>query len=142
MRYKYREDENASKLLNVKELPGLTSDISLSFNNAYIRFYKSQEQNGFFHCSFAVTAFTDDEGYVDEQPFFEITESDDDIDFSTYLIPFNDHSFDSLPKDVTCYFEEKFEMGRRELLLLMKIKGTPFYGSVFIDEDMYVEIKS
>ncbi|MDD2934639.1 MAG: hypothetical protein PHO76_12210 [Methylotenera sp.] len=142
MKYQYRESEQASKLLYAKDLPGLPSDISLSFNNAYVRFYKSQELNGFFHCSFAIPAFTDDEGYVVEDAFFQITESEDDIDFSTYLIPFNDHNFDSLSKDVTCYFEEKVEMGKRMLLLVMKIKGTPFYGSVFIDDDMYVEIKS
>lgn len=142
MKYEYRISENASKLLEVKNLTGLPGDISLSFSNAYVRFYKSQEMNGFFYCNLAVPAFADDEGYVLEIEFCQEMESEEDVDLSTYLIPFNDHSFNSLPRAVTCYFEERNEMGQRTLLLFMKIKGTPFYGYVFIDDSLYVETKT
>lgn len=138
----YEIDANASKLLYAKDLPGIPSDISLSFNNVYVRFYKSPEMNGYFYCTLAVPAFKDDDGYVREREFSQETENEDDIDLSTYYNPFNDHSFDSLPKAVTCYFEERNEMGQRMLLLLMKIKGTPFYGHVLIDRDLYVEAKT
>lgn len=142
MKYLYREKENASKLLYAKDLPGLPSDISLGFNNIHIRFYKSQELNGFFYCTLAIPALTDDEGYVLEMEFTEVVISEDDIEFSTYSVPFHDHTFDSLTKSVACHFEEKHDMGRRSLLLLMKIKGTPFNGYVFIDDSLYEEIKT
>lgn len=144
MKYEYSMDAKASKLLLAKDMLGLPSDISLSFNNVYVRFYKSSEMNGYFYCKLAIPAFQDDEGYVFEREFCAITEDDedDDIDLSTYLNPFNDHTFDSLPNSATCYFEEKTEMGQRMLLLFMRIKGTPFYGYVLIDQDFYVKAKN
>lgn len=137
MRYQYREKENASKLLYAKDLSGLPSDISLAFNNAYVRFYKSQEMKGFFYCTLAIPTFSDDEGYVLEIEFNEVVLSEDDIDSSIYTAPFHDHTFDSLTKSIACHFEEEYEMGRRSLLMLMKIKGTPFNGYVFIDDSLY-----
>lgn len=137
MKNQYRNKENASKLLYAKDLSGLPSDISLAFNNVHVRFYKSQEMNGFFFCTLAIPAFTDDEGYVFEREFEEVVLSDDDIDFSTYTVPLHDHTFDSLKKSIACHFEYKHEMGRRSLLLRMKIKGTPFDGYVFIDDSLY-----
>lgn len=142
MKYEYNMDANATKLLYAKDLPGLPSDISLSFNNVYVRFYKSAELTSYFHCKLAIPAFKDDEGYVLEREFSHVTENDEESDSLTYLNPFNDHTFESLPKAVTCYFEEVIERGRRMLLLFMKIKDTPFYGYAYIDEDLYVAIKT
>lgn len=138
MKYKYRTKENASKLLYAKNLPSLPSDISLAFIRAYIRFYKSREISGFFFCTFAVPAFKDDDGYVIEREFND----ESGYDLSKYLVPCNDSDLDSLSKVVSCYFEDKTEMGRRMLLLNMKIKGTPFFGHVLIDSNLYVTARS
>lgn len=140
MKYQYREKENASKLLYAKDLSGLPSGISLAFNNVHVRFYKSQEMNGYFYATLAIPAFTDGEGYVLEIEFNEVISSEDDTDFATYTVPFHDHTFDSLTKSVACHFEEKHDMGRRSLLLIMKINGTPFNGYVFIDDSLYNEV--
>lgn len=125
-----------------KELDGIPADISLLFNNVHIRFYKSHELNGFFYCTFAVPAFKDDEGYVLELDFVssQVTEEDEDF-LSVLQAPLNDHSFASLPKAVTCSFEEKIEMGQRMLLFNMQIKGTPFIGYVLISENLYEDVK-
>lgn len=66
-------------------------------------------------------------------------EEEENIDFSTYLVPYNDTSIEDLPKAVSCYFEDKTERGQRMLLLHMKIKGTSFCGDVFIDSSYYTD---
>ena len=159
MKYEYRDTANASKLLYAKDIRGLPSDISLIFNNVHIRLYKSLEMNNYFHCTLAIPSILDDEGYVLELDFLsninsslekelnsnitqlsdsEFDENKLDIDFrSTYLAPLNDHSFDILPKSVSCWFEEETDMGQRMLLLNMKIEGTPFSGYAFIDCSLY-----
>ena len=163
MKYEYRDTANASKLLYAKDIRGLPSDISLIFNSAHIRLYKSLEMNNYFHCTLAIPSILDDEGYVLELDFlsninsslekelnsnitqlsdseFDVWKSENklDSDFcSTYLAPLNDHSFDSLPKSVSCWFEEETDMGQRMLLLNMKIEGTPFSGYAFIDRSLY-----
>jgi hypothetical protein len=171
MKYKYRTKENASQLLYAKDLPGLPEDITLSFNNVHIRFYKSREMGGFFFCTLAIPTIKDDEGYVFESDFYnckvskgdliksqtysgrdhgqeeDASESEDhvdweeeeNIDFSTYIVPYNDTSIEELPKAVSCYFEAKTERRRRLLFLNMKINGTSFRGEVFIDSDYYTE---
>lgn len=137
MKQEYRDNEKATKLLYAKDLLGLPSDISLSFNSAYVRFYKPENMNGYFHCNLAIPSFSDDEGYVLETEFLQKIDDEEEFDSSTYIIPFNEHSFSSLPKAVTCYFEEKTEMGQRTLLWIMKIKGTPFNGYAYIDPNLY-----
>ena len=51
-------------------------------------------------------------------------------------VPLNDHTFNTLPKGISCSFEDKTEMGKRFLLLNMQIKGAPFNGSVYIDQSL------
>ncbi|MEQ1603129.1 MAG: hypothetical protein ABL885_15340 [Methylophilaceae bacterium] len=136
MKYEYRAKETASKLLYVKDLPGLPEDITLSFNILHIRFYKSREMGGFFFCTLAIPTIKDDEGYVFESDFYN---SKGSIDFPPYIAPYNDTPIEELPKSVSCYFEDKTERQRRMLFLNMKIKGTPFCGHVFIDSDYYTE---
>jgi hypothetical protein len=139
MRHEYRLKESAAKLLRAKDLRGLPGDITLSFSNAYVRFYKSRGFNGFFYCTLAVPSLLDDEGYVLELEFDQEQPSDEDIDFSTYLAPLNDHDFDSLAKAAECYFQEIHDMGRRMLLLYLKIHGTPYFGHVYIDASFYIK---
>ena len=134
----YQAEANAKKLIYAKDLPGLPNDIALSFNNAYIRFYNSEEDKGYFRCSFALPTLTDDQGYVIELDFSPETTYEDNVDSSFYESPLNNHSFDNLSKAVKCHFEEKVEMGKRMLLLFMKIKNTTFDAYVYIPEDTYV----
>ena len=137
MKYEYRIECNSSKLLYVKELPGLPADISFPFSNSHIRFYKS-ELNGYFHCTLAIPAITDDEGYVLELDFLSSQNTEDEIVFD-YLVPRNDQTFENLPKAAKFSFEEQTDMGKRMLLLNMRIDGTPFMGYVFIPRDLYTE---
>lgn len=137
MKYEYRIECNSSKLLYVKEIPGLPADISFPFSNTHIRFYKS-ELNGYFHCTFAIPAISDDEGYVLEMDFLSSHGAEDEITFD-YLVPRNDQTFENLSKSATCLFEEQTEMGQRMLLLNMRIDGTPFMGCALIPRDLYAE---
>lgn len=136
MKYKYETEADSTKLLYAKQIHNLPSDITLAFNNIYIRFYKSQEDIGFFYCRLAIPAFKDEDGYVCEFDFSE-NDSKNEVDSWLYEVPLNDHDFDSISNCIECFYTDITEMGHRMLLLNMKIKGTPFNGHVFIDRDFY-----
>ena len=128
-------------LLKTKDIPGLPDDISLLFERVHVRFYKSEEHNGYFACTMVIPDLKDEDGFVVEQGFSSSQASEEDEGFlEEYEVPLNDHTFDSLPKAVSCSFEDTTEMGKRMLVLNMKIKGTPFLGYVLIDKD-YFETK-
>lgn len=137
MRYEYRNKADATKSLATINLNGLPKDIRLKFSNIHVRFYKVEESNDYFFCMLAIPKIIDDEGYVLEIEFSSIFFDENDLDFSRYEIPFQEHTFKSLPKSVLCSFEDKTEMGKRMFLLNMSIKGTPFNGYVLIDDDLY-----
>lgn len=129
---------SAYRALKVKDIPGLPDDISLRFDRVHIRFYKSQEHNGYFTCTMALPDVKDEDGDVYEWGFSSSQASEEDEDFlEEHEVPLNDHTIDSLPKAVSCSFEDKTEMGKRFLLLNMKIKGTPFLGHAYVDGDFY-----
>lgn len=128
----------AYRSLKTNDIPGLPADISLHFDRLHIRFYKSQEHNGYFACTLAIPDIKDEDGFAFERSFSSSQASEDDEDFlDDHEVPLNDHTFDNLPKAVSCSFEDKTEMGKRMILLNMKIKGTPFLGYVLIDQDHY-----
>lgn len=137
MRCKYRNKADESKLLTAISLHGLPEDISLKFSNMHVRFYKVEETNDYFFCTLAIPKIINDEGYVLEREFSSIFFDENDLDFSRYEVPFQEHTFQSLSKSVLCSFEDKTEMGKRMLLLNMSIKGTPFNGYVLLDNDLY-----
>lgn len=86
----------------------------------------------------ALPDIKDEEGFVVERSFSSslATEEDEDF-FKEYDVPLNDHTFTTLPKAISCSFEDKTELGKRILLLNMKVKGTPYLGYAYISEDFY-----
>ncbi|WP_298160232.1 hypothetical protein [Ferrovum sp.] len=137
MRYKYENKAEASKSIPVKNIPGLPNDIFLKFSNLHIRFYNSINFSGYFLCTLALPAFKDDDGYVLENEFKLKRFDDLDVDLSDYDVPLQGHSIKNLQTSIACNFEDKVEMGRRILVLNMTIKGTPFNGYVFFEENLY-----
>lgn len=157
MRYEYRRDAAASKLFNAKQLSGLPGDIELGFDTIHVRVYKSEEQPGFFHCTLAIPAHKDAEGYVLEIDFNdpirsrrldnppaeeEVPDFDSDFDFGEpsafeYEAPLNDHSYESITQAMSCQFRDKVEQGRRILLFKLSITGTPFDGDALILPGLY-----
>lgn len=156
MRYKYRVNAESSKSIQAKQVAGLPADIDLKFSQAYLRFYKSEEDKGFFRCSLAIPAHQDDEGYVLELDFHDPIRAKQldnprepdapsfasDFDCGgtnpfVYEVPLNDHDFSSIGKVATCKFSDEIKQGRRNLLFNLSIKGTPFHGYVLIDPELY-----
>lgn len=137
MKYKYETEADSTKLLFAKQIRGLPSDINLAFSNIQIRFYKSEEDNGFFLCRLAIPTFKDEDGYVREFDFSENCSEEEKTDSWLYEVPLNDHNLDSLSNSTECFYTDITEMGQRMLLLNMEIKGTPFRGHVLIDRDFY-----
>ena len=132
----YETEANSTKLLFAKRIHGLPSDINLAFSNIYIRFYKSEEDKGFFFCRLAIPTFKDEDGFVREFDFSE-NSSEEEIGSWQYEVSLNDHNLDNLLNCIECFYEDKTEMGQRMLLLNMKIKGTAFNGHVLIDREFY-----
>ena len=137
MKYEYRYKAEERKLLTVNTIQGLPRDISLKFSNMYIRFCKVENTNAYFFCTLAIPKMTGDEGYVLELEFSSKFRAEDDFSSFIYEVPFQEHTFKSLPKSISCTFEDKTEMGQRMLLLNMTIKGTPFNGYVLLNQDLY-----
>ena len=142
MKYKYEQTCESSKLIYAKDLQGVPKDIELLFNSAHVRFYRSNEYDGYFVCTLAVPAFTDEDGYVRELEFFSPTDDDgleDAFGSGEYSSQLNMLTFETLPKAVKCSFGESTEMGKRLLLFNLRIQGTPFNGVTLIDQDFYKE---
>lgn len=134
----YREKASAIKLLDVNGINGLPNDVQLSFSKAAIRYYKTDDK-GYFFSTLAIPTQEDHDGFVFELEFSSnfFDEDENDLDFSRYEVPFQEHTFGSLSRFSSFVFEEKTEMGQRMLFLKMNIKGTPFDGYVLIDKDLY-----
>lgn len=136
MNLTYRTKAEANKPVNTQTISGLPRDISLKFSKAHIRYCRG-EYNGYFFCTLAVPTQADSDGYVLEMEFFSHFFDEENLDLSRYETSLQDHTFESLSKSTSCFFEEKTEMGYHMLLLKMKIDGTPFNGYVLIDRDLY-----
>ena len=138
MTYKYEHACESSKLLYAKDLSGLPKDIELLFNNVHVRFYKSRDMKGDIFCTLANPTFPDGDGYVRELEFSASTHDEESGNcFGSEYSFHNEHDFETLKKSIVCTFEDKTEMGKRMLLLNMRIKGTPFNGAVLVDQDWY-----
>lgn len=144
MKYEYKNDCIAEKLLHANRVTGLPKNIKVNFDVMHVRFYSSEEHKGFFYCQLAIPALTEEDDFVFEREFDDFSAisrfDSDEGDNGFYEAPLLALSCDALPASFQCQYELKVIDGKESLLLVVVVKGTPFIGYVAFEDYFHTKI--
>lgn len=126
----------SSKRIDASTIPGLPSDITLRFSKLSMRYHIASDGIYFF-CTIIFHGIQDPDGGELEVDFMESPPYEEAEIADPYYVPLHDHQPKTLPDSTSLQFKDITEMGKRMLILDGRIKGTPFYGRVLIDQDHY-----